>query len=122
MRQLLKNQHEIWISIDDGTGNYGEPFLVKGTVVPRTQFLTNETALVSSQLTDICRFDRGVLNKSEWQNVVRPETSHFWIRRTPDEEQLGSDYTHVYAGGDTSAGNTYDFIYVKSVDGYNPFK
>lgn len=110
-------KQDIYISNETfyGSGEYIEPFVLQGIVASKAQNLIVDSGTNITQYNNIVTFEYDVANG---KGIT--DNSHFWIRRIPNEEQNGADFTHTVRGTDIKPNNQYMEIELRGVAGNTP--
>jgi hypothetical protein len=117
MRLLNRNKQPIFISSEtfQGSGEYKDPVEYRGIISSVNSFVREATGIIVDEFDEMVTFEvKDIVGK----RIVK--TSHFWLRKEPDEVQLGSDYTHDVKGITVSPNNQFVMIVLSGTDGYNP--
>lgn len=98
-----------------GSGEYEEPILLYGLVSDKPQNLIGDSGVKITQYNSIVRFE---YNEANAKKIT--DTSHFWIRRVPREEQDKADFTHTVRGTLITEDDQYIKVELRGVAGNTP--
>jgi hypothetical protein len=117
LRNLAKDNQTVYIANETGFETYGEPSAYQGIISAQNNFVRDENAIVLDEFDEVVTFE-----KAHVTAAGIGKTSHFWLRRVPDPDQQGGDFTHELAGIQISPDNQYAMVVLSGADGYNPLE
>lgn len=96
-----------WIYISNetkfGSEEYEKPYKIKGLFIPKGDRLIDGGGIMIQQNTDKIQFE----SNTKGVELIT-QNSKLWVKRVPNEELLGSDYTHNVTA--RSANTTGSFV------------
>lgn len=96
-------------------GDYGEPYSLKGLVVPTNDIIEIGGGFNTQGNTDDIKFN------SDTTGVVEiTQNTKIWIKKKPNPDLLGTDYTHEVTGRSSTANGMFVTIHCRSVSGNVP--
>ena len=98
-----------------GSGDYGEPYALRGQVSPKVSTIIVGIGIQVQQNNVEIKFESNVKGIGHIT-----QNSRFWIKKKPDVAEGGADFTHTIVGRNASTHDWFIVIECESATGDFP--